>query len=699
MSGFMGITEKDMLDKRKIKVIDGIAGSGKSSGLHRWLTDRGIDYLRCTSSRLLARDASDRYQMPVNTIASGLFKKQPNSWFFYENPIDPELKTVVIDEVLQTDPAVFEWARSHRCTYNIFMTCDSEQCLSPKNETQMKEAFYAFIKGSKVVYVSEENTKRAADDLTSKWYQAAYIAAKKEDASAFKRSERQLPHLAYDELTYSDHDVYIPYTTELERDLFQMFDLYHHYGGLLVPKGQLQGTARQHENPYNYSILPQIDAEEGVASYWQLRNVATVQRLQGTEVEPDQKCFFIMDRGSFINQRTWYTVITRCKDIRSLVICVRDKDELPVALEKYNDAPVKQIRWYIADGFVDSDGRTMEEMIDGDGFVADSEFWDQLIQKIQENKEAAYRTSAVIVGDRVVRLKGKDDELPRLNIIKELKKAGVFNFSYNDRLYKLYEAAQHDYGTRVAAAPFISPTLVRLDRRKLTVFDGREYWEYNDYKGYEYMIDLKAAYPTILSERPIPVDGQIRVDPEAYGLRLYVGYCDYLPDGCILTEPLKDFVDRGNRHMSVEWAYLCTVPFSNGCQLGGKILKYYKGTLRQYHLAHNIYWGVLEKAYIRPWAWDHDKPTLYMKEPDAIYAPIMIAIRSELALKLLQLKDLLLNDLTAGATNADQLYFDSKLSPEQMVQMINQIYPTLQYRLYRQSQYGEWDLLLYETDD
>lgn len=699
MSGFMGIMERDMLDKRKIKVIDGIAGSGKSSGLHRWLSGRGIDYLRCTSSRLLARDASDRYDMPVKTIASGLFKKQPNSWFFYENPADPEQKTVVIDEVLQTDPAVFEWAASHRCKYNIFITCDSEQCLSPKNESQMKEAFFSFIKTPKVVYVSVEETKRAADELTSKWYQAAYTAAKKEDTSAFKRSERRLPHIGYDELTYSDDNVYIPYTTELERDLFQRFDLYKHYDGALVPKGNLQGTVRQYENPYNYSILPQIDAEEGVASYWQLRNVATVQRLQGTEVEPGRKCFFIMDRGSFINQRTWYTVITRCKDIRSLVICVRNKNEVPTTLESYNDVPVKKMRWYIADGFADSDGRTIEEMVDGDNFITDTDFWDQLTRKMQESKETAYRTSAVIVGDRVVRLKGKDDEPQRLNIIKELKKAGTYNFSFNDQLYNLYEAAQHKFGTKVAAAPFISPTLMRLDRKFLTVFDGRNYWEYNDYKEYEYMIDLKAAYPTILSESPIPVDGKVQVDPEAYGLKLYVGFCDYLPEGCILTEPLKDFIDRGNRHMSVKWQYLCTVPFSQGCQLGDKLLKYYKGTLRQYNLAHNVFWGVLEKAYIRPWAWEGDKPSLYIKEPDAIYAPIMIAIRTGLALKLLQLKDLLLNDLTAGATNADQLYFDTTLSPGQMVKMISQIYPTLQYRLYRQSQYGEWDLLLYETDD
>lgn len=699
MSGFMGITEKDMLDKRKVKVIDGIAGSGKSSGLHRWLTDRGIEYLRCTSSRLLARDASDRYQMPVKTIASGLFKKNPNSWAFYENPVDPELETVVIDEILQTDPAVFEWAAAHRCKHNIFITCDSEQCLSPKNEAQMKEALSSFIKSSKVVYVSIDQTKRASDELTNKWYQAAYAAAKKGDMSAFKRSESKLPHIKYDDLIYSDDDVYIPYTNEIERDLFQRFDLYHHYDGWLVPKGALQGTPRQYEDPSNHSILPQIDADEGVASYWQLKNVATVQRLQGTEVESEQKCFFIMDRGAFINQRTWYTVITRCKDIRSLVVCVRDVNETPTTLEIYNDAPVKKMQWFIADGFTDSEGRTIEDMIDGDGLISDVDFWDQLTRKIQQSQEIAYRTSAVIVGDQVIRLKGKDDEPQRLNIIKEIKKAGTFNFSYNDQLYKLYESAQHKYGTKTAAAPFISPTLVRLDRKRLTVFDGLDYWEYRDYKEYEYMIDLKAAYPTILAESQIPIDGQIRIDPDADGLRLYVGHCDYLPNGCVLTEPLKDFIDRGNRHMSVDWQYLCTVPFSRGCQLGHKVLKYYKGTIRQYHLAHNIHWGVLEKAYIRPWNWDHDIPTLYVKEPDAIYAPIMIAIRSGLALKLLQLKDLILNDLTAGSTNADQLYFDSTLSPEQMVQMINQVYPNLQYRLYRQSQYGEWDLLLYETDD
>ena len=57
---FFGISENDMLDSNKVKVICGIAGSAKSSNIDRFFRDCSIDYGRYTSTNKLKRDARDR---------------------------------------------------------------------------------------------------------------------------------------------------------------------------------------------------------------------------------------------------------------------------------------------------------------------------------------------------------------------------------------------------------------------------------------------------------------------------------------------------------------------------------------------------------------------------------------------------------------------------------------------------------------
>ena len=48
-----GISDKDMLDKSKIKVIDSIAGAGKSTATDMFFKKYGISYNRYTSTNQL----------------------------------------------------------------------------------------------------------------------------------------------------------------------------------------------------------------------------------------------------------------------------------------------------------------------------------------------------------------------------------------------------------------------------------------------------------------------------------------------------------------------------------------------------------------------------------------------------------------------------------------------------------------------
>ena len=118
-----GIPEEIFLDKNKIKIIDGIAGSAKSSGVDGFLKERGIDYFRVTSTNKLKRDALERYGGHVDTIAGGLFNTEDGLFFSDEKDIRED--TVVIDEALQTSHKVFEWCRNHVGEVNIIITTDS----------------------------------------------------------------------------------------------------------------------------------------------------------------------------------------------------------------------------------------------------------------------------------------------------------------------------------------------------------------------------------------------------------------------------------------------------------------------------------------------------------------------------------------------------------------------------------------------
>ena len=54
-----GIDEKDFFDKNKVKVIDSIAGAGKSTQTHMALAN--INYLRVTATNQLKKDAEEKF--------------------------------------------------------------------------------------------------------------------------------------------------------------------------------------------------------------------------------------------------------------------------------------------------------------------------------------------------------------------------------------------------------------------------------------------------------------------------------------------------------------------------------------------------------------------------------------------------------------------------------------------------------------
>lgn len=121
-------TEDDFLNPDYVKVVYGVAGRGKSSIINNFFQSRNIPYLWTTSTNKLKRDAKDRYGCEASTVCSALFTSENGQ--FYIDEKDPDCKTIIIDEILQTSPKVLDWIEHHKGRYNIIVLTDTHQMLA-----------------------------------------------------------------------------------------------------------------------------------------------------------------------------------------------------------------------------------------------------------------------------------------------------------------------------------------------------------------------------------------------------------------------------------------------------------------------------------------------------------------------------------------------------------------------------------------
>ena len=165
-----------MLDKKTIKIIDGIAGAGKSSALHKFLMNHLKGYLRTTSTNKLRRDAMSRFpECRCTTTCSGLFHNDVKKGGYYSSPKDdiPE-DTIVIDEILQTSSKVLDWCLENVGKKNIIITTDSHQMLAVGQSLYLLEKYKEFCKNENVAYFEVMTTLRARNEETAKIFYELY---------------------------------------------------------------------------------------------------------------------------------------------------------------------------------------------------------------------------------------------------------------------------------------------------------------------------------------------------------------------------------------------------------------------------------------------------------------------------------------------------------------------------------------------
>ena len=332
-----GIPWKVLSDFGKLKILNGIAGSGKTTYLCNTFEEHEVSYIHMTLTNRLKRDIQIRFpNRIVTTTASGLFITEDCK--FYSKETEPEIKTIVIDEVLQTHPNVIRWIKSHIGKYNIILCTDDKQTLSPEQSRYMEKSFKDLLVSEDVIVYNPTVTHRPVTKETEDLYYESYRDSNNDGYGLFNKLIRDSPIITFKNLDFSENDIYITHTNQLEDDLYKKFDLSNRYDLELIPKGTI--SSRDIKKVETYPILPQLRTKNTpFLGYFQQSNVGTVIRYQGSEVYPGQKLYYLVNRNSKPNDREIYTLITRMKDINSLVI-VECPEDTNVTLVSFNNREV-----------------------------------------------------------------------------------------------------------------------------------------------------------------------------------------------------------------------------------------------------------------------------------------------------------------------------------------------------------------------
>ena len=639
-----------------MKIIDGIAGAGKSSIIDSFFKKKGIPYLRTTSTNALKRDAERRYGVVCDTIAGGLFITEEGRFFSAEK--DPDIKTVVIDEILQTSPRVIDWIQSHRGEYNIIITTDTKQMLTQESGESFLIRFLEYAKTDEVVYVCLKDTKRARTEETKRLYNFLYDAVE-EETKIFEEIKNNFEKINYSDINYNEDDIFITHTKEIEDFIYKDWSLTDRYDAPLLPKGHI--AKKNPKDITKFPILSQIKAEDkkgaGERGYLQIANLATPTRYQGSEVVTGQTLYYIIEPHSVILNREIYTVLTRCYDYKSLVlvyITLPKKDDIKTFFEK----PVKRLAY----AHIETD--TPEE------FLPDPENDRFKIQQIVEEMGApdgiAWNPDGIIVnGDFYSNLQKEDEGYrPRFTARSLIQKEAYFDHSYMPTVYKILEKNN--------IKRIIYPYTKNNKKRK---------------ENCSYYLDIYSAYPTVFKYGRLPIDGAIYTDyqPDKMNFFRYTG--TELSDNCIFTDEIAERIPE------TEKEFLFATDYRQGSHIGDFLHeKAFKSIEDKEELKNTMHYGYYQKPFLEEVMISGG---CYIREDEHNHEILMVAVMSQLLALMMDLQT-----VQDGYICVDAIHFKDISKKWAFVNFMKEKYPDYDYRIKEKKENGlgeKTETILYQS--
>ena len=636
----LGIDEKDMLDASKVKIIDSIAGAGKSSMLDAFMRQNGVDYLRLTSTNTLKKDAIERFGGNVKTICAGLFD---NRGGFRSEEKEVEYKTVVLDEILQDGWQALKWVQHHIGSgVNMILTCDSHQMLAPEAEEMVKKVFEELKAHPSVIYSNINVTLRGITQETRDEVKRLYT----DDNSYHGTDVMQMyKTVKLEDVTFDKNNVYLVHTNELEHYLYKTFNL---SDCDLIAKGQQSGKEPVRGK---YPLFDEMTARlKHVLNYYQASNIATPTRYQGSEVMPGSTGYYFVEGYSSISARELYTVVSRFKNIDDLVIVDCTGYEKTKQIEKFQGKDVKEMKSLI-----------LEKEFDGKMKVRND---DEMIAIIDKAKDKRYyyniETVYAIKDDRMYvqyinsnAIKKTErthlSEVETGNFFIDLAEKCKFIKSLAGSLSKKCPSIQYDF-------------MPRVYEKIGTTFKGAMLKNERGIKkeDFEHQVDLFSAYGTVIKNCKMPTSKAFYEYYDKDKLNWYICNSSKLSGiHNLITEELA-----AELHMDE-----CKFVFATDYQISNEIGDYVYSQSRKSKESKakmKMHWGYYEKKYIEM------KHSGYMHEDKAYIDAVpvlqrtnvnelfMCAIKSALATVMLRARE----SVGGGYVCTDALYYNGDVQPD-----------------------------------
>lgn len=637
------INEQLLQTGRNIKILDGIAGSAKTSSTVYMLQKAGIPYCHITSTNRLKKDIERRFSHIAYTAAGGMFTTT-NEGGFYNMERDIPEQVIIIDEILQTSPRVYDWINDHPEKRFIICT-DCKQMTTP----QMGQRMIRDLRRLDADYYTLNYSYRPVNDATREKYNEAY-AANSDGINLFGRLLQCTNEQYINDVQYSPHDVYICHSNACEKMLYDMYDLRRAYGEDLIPKGSI--ASKNPGRKETYPILPQADVSDKSTSrgYWQLSNIGSVLRYQGSEVQQGQRLYYIVEPGSRPSNREIYTMLTRAKDIADITI-VWAKPQTDINITSFLGKPIyKDSLLFLDKG---SEDYNKEEYTERELYT--------IKQKAQQSATVHY--TGIMKDGKIIK-PSDANESPRgrrkPSLYALMRKAPELALQYPNRMLKQIEK------TGLEPLTFQSMTCKVNDEWK------------DDYK---YMLDIRASYPTCWKMGGVPDGRTYRADKSGECNIYIITGGLFLEPGAIITEPLYKYISENTDAIFFSAECIGSVNYLKSDAVGNYLYEMTHTTREAKENVHGIHYGWLRRKYI-----DKANENGYFIDKNNVYELTFSAINSTQALIIAMSQMRIYGRLIyAGFCVADALFFNTEEKIITLGDDLHKIIPDYDFRIYKRN--------------
>ena len=628
-----GISDSDLLAKDKIKIVNGIAGSGKSTETVSTLRRLNQKFCLASFSNALKFAAFDKFNCDVDTICGLAFVNTP-----YPRAAEKdvtEFDTVVLDEILLDGVECINWMQSHVGQVNIIALTDSRQMLNADDGIASIKAFNKMISRKDVIYVDVDVTRRARDDKTRALYSKLYHM----DSNSVFTVEQVRELYGCDivniaDVEYKQENAYLCHSNVIEHEIYKMYDIANRPDVNVIPKNHI--SRNRHADRSKYPVCDQITADsKKINAYFQADNCGSPTRYQGKEVDKNSQCYFILKKGDFVTGREAYTVLTRCQSVDSMHIAIIDMEQQE-DLKEFMGRPVVSLKTldiktddktyhYLSSSkmaamikkYGEAGVAYKPDIITSEGYVVYSSLSNDVLKKF-----------AVLDGDKVQL--NKIIHKTRKTIKSITKVDTTMHFDFMNEVYKTLNR------------PIMVPRIQNNPASSKGQFTK--------------LCDIYSAFPTMLKYAELPAAGYLYHEYDADLLNFYTYKGDVVTKGSIITEELANKLGDSE--------YVFSTKKQIGCELGrytydmSRKDKESKSSINKEFL-----WGKLESAYYKTEiaVIDGKQTTIACKCGQNNLQLVACALWSKLSLTMLEAIDSI--QVSEFFVVTDGLYYNSDKMP------------------------------------